>query len=73
MNGEDFYEEFKASLKYLDVPWGKKELVAVAVHGDRILMAYGGRDVSFTVGSSEGPSPSSVPTSHQSHAFDSAT
>lgn len=53
MNGEDFYEEFKACLKFLDVPWGKKELVAVAVHGDRLLMAYGGRDVSFTVGRSD--------------------
>jgi len=52
VNADDFYEEFKAALKYLDVPWGEKERVTVAVvHGDRFLMVCDGRDVSFPVGS----------------------
>ena len=49
MNAEDFYEEFKQALKFLDVPWGEKELVTVDVRYGRFVMAYDGRDVSFKV------------------------
>lgn len=34
MDGEQFYEEFKAVLKFFELEWGQKEQLTVTVYDD---------------------------------------
>lgn len=53
MNGDDFYEEFKNSLDFLDVRWGDKAVVDVSVKGDSIILSYGNKSARIVIGSKE--------------------
>ena len=47
MNAEEFYEEFKAALNYLEIPWGRKEEVEIYVNENSFVMTANGKLVSF--------------------------
>lgn len=49
MSAEYFYEEFKAALRFLDIPWGCKESVAVLIVGDRIVLKVPGKEAHITL------------------------
>jgi len=49
MNANEFYEEFKAALKYLGLTWGLMELATIKIDGEYIVMDYADKRVTFKV------------------------
>lgn len=38
MTADDFYEHFKAALKYLDLDWGSMDEAIVTIEGGKFIM-----------------------------------
>ena len=49
MNAEDFYEEFKAALQFLGVPWGEKHTVDMLIVGDCLVLKVPGKEAHITL------------------------
>lgn len=50
MNAEEFYEEFKETLKFLGVGWGDKHLVTVEIVDNELKMSAGRLSVTIKSG-----------------------
>lgn len=54
MNAEDFYEEFKAALKYLGPGWyGKKDIKVISRQG-KVILSYKKRETVIPIGDQNG-------------------
>jgi len=53
MNGEAFYEEMKAALRYFQLGWNQKHEMTVTVENGRIVFSYKGLAISVNVNASE--------------------
>ena len=49
MDGDEFYEEFKAVLTYLGLSWGEKHQLKVTIENDQICFEVKGRKVLIDV------------------------
>ena len=49
MDAEQFYEDFKAALLFLDVPWGKKDDVKISVSGTQIWLSANGKEAAISL------------------------
>ncbi len=45
MNAEDFYQELKDALDYFGLSWRDKNLVALTLVNDGVMLSYLGRSV----------------------------
>ena len=49
MNGEDFYQAFKAALDFFDLGWGEKDKMTVSIKGGEIAFSYENRTISIQI------------------------
>jgi hypothetical protein len=45
VNGEEFYENFKAALKYLGPGWFDKQQIVIKFRRGRMILSYGGNEI----------------------------
>jgi len=49
MNAEQFYEEFKSCLQFLDLSWGNKGLATVSIKDGCVVVSHLGRQAMFSL------------------------
>lgn len=49
MNGEEFYQSFKAALDFFDLSWGEKDKMTVSIKGGEIAFSHGNRSITIQV------------------------
>lgn len=47
MTAEDLYEHMKQALAFFDLRWGGFASVQVAIHGNKLVLSYEGKDVAI--------------------------
>lgn len=44
MRADEFYDEFKAALRFVNLAWGDKDQAMVWIDGDKLCVGHGGRE-----------------------------